>query len=191
MTYTGKEAIWSHLSEYVFKWQKPTKIIHLNRETLKFQEDQRNSDWSNNQGKPACTLHFWPKFWRASSCISHGPRVINPGTQMWGFYKGSGWGKRKILQAGMQELMGSVLALPLAVWPQASPCPSLGLSPLRSAVLKLGGRALESWRGTQQPYSPGNCRERVGVPIVPWGGLHMLSSLADIYWLLAICQALF
>ena len=49
----------------------------------------------------------------------------------------------KVAQAGRWELWGSVLALPRAVWPQTGTCPSLGLSPPRSAAFKLGGRALE------------------------------------------------
>lgn len=71
--------------------------------------------------------------------------VINAsGTQLWVFYKGGGLVKRKILEAERQELLGSVLALSLAVWPQTSTCPSLGMSFPRSAVFKPGGRAPES-----------------------------------------------
>lgn len=122
---------------------KANQIIHLERDTVLIPRRPAQLSLLSRLGKTSLYTHFKPNVAKHPAAFHIGPCVINArGTPMWDYYKGGGLAKGKLLRLGERNT-GSVLVLPLAVWPQTSTCPSLGLSPPRSAVFKLGGRALE------------------------------------------------
>lgn len=100
-----------------------------------------------------------------------------------GLSQGRWSGTEKVAQAGRRELWGSALALLLAAWPQTGTCPSLGLSPPRSAVFKLGGRALEFRRGAPGPVRPGVSRGTLSCLLLEgWSTVNVVFlPLADIF----------